>query len=114
MLEIDGVAELVDIFGLSLSQSSHLHGIERSASRIFLRFNLHFMVQPSANPQAALASGHFAFQWCNHSQSARVLVQVNVLANAKHCCRQPLKAKYNIKQTSCCMSSEYGTTSEDS
>ena len=114
MLEIDGVAELVDTFGPSLSQSTHLHGIERSASHIFLRFNLHFMVQPSANPQAALASGHFVFQWCNHSQSARVLLQVNVLANAKHCCRQPLKAKCNIKQTSCCTSSEYGTMSEDS
>lgn len=67
MLEIHGAAGLVDSCCLSLSQSAHLHGIGRAAVRISLHFNLHFMVQPFSNHAAALTSGGFASQWCNHS-----------------------------------------------
>jgi len=98
MLVMHGVAKLVDTFGLSLFHSTHLHGIGRSASWIST-LQSHFMVQPFSNHRAALASGDFAFWWCHHSESTRLLLRVNVLENTKRCCRQPLTAKCGTKQT---------------
>ena len=99
MLVMHGVAKLVDTFGLSLFHSTHMwsfltvssdlfllsnfwfkSGMGRSALGIFLCFDLHFMVQLFSNHRAALASGDFAIQWCNHSQSTRLLLRANVLA----------------------------------